>query len=64
MLLAANHIPSSPIRTIIPATHVRRSSLATKLSRKAVFTVRVTQCTEYRHAVFRAQGYHDLDARR
>jgi hypothetical protein len=56
MLLAANHVSSSP--SSLPSMCV--VPLATKLSRNAVSSVRVAHCTEYRHVVFRAQGYHDL----
>jgi hypothetical protein len=55
MLLAANHSPSSPSS--------RPSMCVVPLQPSCQGTPCVVHCTEYRHAVFRAQGYHDLEGK-
>lgn len=48
-------IPAVPMCAVPPCNR------AVNLQGALCLQLRVAQCTEYRHAVFRAQGYHDLE---
>ena len=58
MLLAANHDPSSPLSLPFPCASFLCNQT---VKERRVSSVRVVYCIEYCHAVFRAQGYHDLE---
>lgn len=60
MLLAANHVPSSPSASPSLPVHVRRFLMRPSCQGTLHLQSVWPQCTQYRHTVCRAQGFLDL----